>query len=169
MRTIYIPDDAYRAILGRLNARDRYICELLRETGFRLDDILHCRVWQLNKPEIRLRERKTGKLRTVALPERLYYSTYCHFKTYARGEVLRYAFPSLRKEHCKVHRTTIWRHFNEAVVRCGYGGKGYSLHSLRKCYAVDLFSRCGLDAVQSDLGHSSQSTTLLYALSNMIS
>lgn len=67
-----------------------------------------------------------------------------------------------------MHRTTYWRHFNDAVERAGLAGRGYSPHSLRKCYAVKLFKKSGLKAVQDDLGHKYESTTMLYAFSDQL-
>ena len=42
-------------------------------------------------------------------------------------------------------------------------GRGYTLHSLRKCYAVDQLRKTGsYERVQADLGHRYLSTTLIY-------
>lgn len=115
---------------------------------------------------MQLRERKTGKIRTVALPSEI---TEAYKRHPQRGAFL-YAFPSLRDGgRRKLHRTTYWRHFKRAVERAGFEGKGFSPHSLRKCYAVEKYRLCGdLREVQLDLGHNHISTTMLYALADVL-
>lgn len=165
MRNVYIPEKELAEIVKRLEGVDRVITLLLLGTGFRLDDIMHLRVWQLRAPELTIRERKTGNVRSVTIPAGV--SEVC--KAYAaRRMALCYAFPALRRYGArKMHRTTYWRHFMEVVRRLGWEDKGYSPHSLRKVYAVNALSRSGsLRAVQKDLGHASMGVTALYALSD---
>ena len=156
-------------VLSRLNPADKELALLLVDTGFRLDDIMHVRRWQLCKPTLTLLERKTGKLRTVSL-------SHTHIKHWTEGtskkeHPLSFAFPRLarRGKRRKMHRTTFWRHFSEAVRSCGFAECGYSPHSLRKVYAVNLLRRTrSLEFVQRDLGHSHIGTTALYALSDVM-
>lgn len=168
MKSKYIPEDALVKIRALLAPSDRYITDFLLATGFRLDDVMHLRRWQLSQEQVTVKERKTGKVRSVTIPPDLVLRRKQNEET-SRGWSLRFAFPSLRsggKE--KMHRTTYWRHFRAAVIAAGYEGRGFSPHSLRKVYAVRLFKRKGLKAVQEDLGHTYESTTMLYAFSNMI-
>lgn len=146
-----------------MNPRDKYVARVLLSTGFRVDDLMHVRAWQLSRPVLEIVERKTGKLRSVPLPEELRRSI-----PKERGAALRYAFPSLHVDSRKMHRTTFYRHFREAVALCGWGDRGYSPHSLRKCYAVKLYKARGLPAVQEDLGHTCESTTMRYALADVL-
>lgn len=136
---------------------------ILADTGFRLDDVMHTRVWQWLGDEITVRERKTGKKRSVSIPEQLRKQLRGHF----RGrKSLRYAFPALRAGgRGKMHRTTYWRHFVAAAKAAGLEGR--TPHGLRKLYAVELFRRCGdLSAVQADLNHSKPEVTLIYAFAD---
>lgn len=163
----WIPPQRLARIRAQLSARDDLITEVLLCTGFRLDDIMHCRVWQLRQPQLRLAERKTGKLRTVQLPDQ----TRARLDAQLHGRVaLAYAFPALRHGgRRKQHRSTYWRHFAAAVRAAGYADCAYTPHSLRKCYAVDALRRThSLAAVQRDLGHASAGTTAIYALSAVL-
>lgn len=132
--------------------------DLLLETGFRIDDVLRIRKYQLRRDYITLKERKTGNVRTVP------YSG----KYRVSGGNLSYVFPSRRGragDKRKLHRSTFWRHFEKAVKAAGLSGRGYTVHSLRKCYAVELYKRTGdVLRVQKDLGHKNLSTTCLYLL-----
>lgn len=166
MKSKFIPDTHYTKILSLLDPLDRELTELLDETGFRLDDLMHLRKWQLCQPELTVMEKKTGKIRTVSIS--ISHNTYWKERS-KNSSVLSYAFPALRAGGCKkMHRTTYWRHFSRAVTLAGLSGRGYSPHSMRKRYAVRLFRKRGLKAVQEDLGHTYESTTMLYALSDML-
>lgn len=158
MKNNYIPDNHLSKIRAELSVGDLYICDLLAETGFRLDDLLKVRNWQLNKPVLQLRESKTGKIRSTVLPEHL--RRKC-------GNPLAYAFATsdAKARKRKIHRTTFYRHFIAAVKRAGLDGLGYTPHSLRKVYAVNLYKACrDLKAVRANLGHELLSTTCLYLI-----
>ena len=135
---------------------DKHIFDLLLETGFRLDDILRLRRYHLSGNYITIKERKTCNVRTVPNLHPVNMS----------GNRLAYVFPSRRcrsGDKRKLHRSTFWRHFEKAVTSAGLDGCGYTVHSLRKCYAVSLYLRTrSLTAVQRDLGHKSIATTSLY-------
>lgn len=163
----WIPPDRYRTIRAEMGARDRLIADVLYATGYRLDDIMWARVWQLRAPALTLTERKTGKRRTVQLPDELHTRLCDALRSRA---ALSYAWPCLRRSgRRKQHRSTFWRHFCAAVVAAGYEGCGYTPHSLRKCYAVDALRRThSLAAVQADLGHAYIGTTAIYALSAVV-
>lgn len=166
-RNAYLPEDRALAILHRLSPVDRLITRLLIETGFRLDDVMHLRTWQLMGDELSLRERKTGKERTARIPSGLA----ADLRAYAsKRHRLSFAFPALRRGgRKKMHRTTYWRHFEAVVHDLGWTDCGYDPHSLRKLYAVRKLAETGsLYAVQRDLGHSNIAVTALYALSDRL-
>ena len=63
----------------------------------------------------------------------------------------------------KLHRSTAYRQFEKAVGKAGLKGKGYTVHSLRKLYAVRLYQSTGsLLKVQEDLNHGKIQTTMFY-------
>ena len=141
---------------------------LLLETGFRLDDVMHVRAWQLSRDTLTVKEMKTGKLRTVSISKEMILSYRRAFPaSHRRGWALSYAFPALRGGgKNKMHRTTYWRHFTEASRRAGYGDHAYTPHSLRKVYAVRLCKSSGIKAVKDSLGHEHITTTMLYAFAD---
>lgn len=78
-----------------------------------------------------------------------------------------YIFKSRTKKfaqkHKKLHRTTVYRQFENAVKKAGLEGKGYTVHSLRKVYARNLFAKTNsITAVQRDMKHDNIATTLMY-------
>lgn len=152
----YIPPQDLAAIRRGLNARDKQIMDILVLTGYRLDDVLHLRKWQISKKTIRLTERKTGNIRTVDNP--------C---VKPCGHPFEYVFGGRGRqgEQKKLHRSTFWRHFEKAVEAAGLSNKGYTVHSLRKVYAVNLYMQTrDIKAVQKDLGHKNIATTCLYII-----
>lgn len=163
----FIPQEDLEKIRSHLHGVDLLITDLLINTGFRLDDIMNSRVYQLAGDSVSLLERKTQKHRSVPLSPELAERV----KTYAnKKHRFSFTFPALRRYgKKKMHRSTYWRHFMKAVDRAGCADRGYSPHSLRKVYAVRALAKTGdLLAVQSDLNHSHLSTTLLYALSDRL-
>lgn len=99
---------------------------------------------------------KTGKVRTVMLSERAKEA----LRRIKRGNG--YLLPG-RDAGSHMNRATIWRHFQKAVKAAGLTGKGYTVHSLRKCYAVNLFRKVrSVEAVQRDLNHDRWITTMIY-------
>nr|CRY94594.1 hypothetical protein [uncultured prokaryote] len=167
MRNAYISPDQLDVVMMRLGRTDRLITRLLAATGYRLDDVMHMRTYQLAGDCVSLRERKTGHNRSVSLPSELADDLRAYAASRHR---LSYAFPALRRGGAhKMHRTTYWRHFCAAVAACGYGGCGITPHSIRKLYAVRRLAETrSLEAVRQDLGHTSVAVTALYALSDRI-
>ena len=165
----WIPPEHLREICSCLHGVDRLITDILLETGFRLDDVMHMKKYNLSGCSVHLRERKTGRDRSADLST----ETAGKLRAYAgRRHALSYLFPARRrgrKLKKKQHRSTYWRHFDAACKAAGYQDLGYSPHSLRKCYAVDLLRRTGsLREVQEALGHTNISTTAIYALSDRL-
>lgn len=168
MKTQYIPDENLALIREYLRAEDKALIDIIRFTGYRVEDVLRTRDYQWSGESISITEQKTGKVRTVEITEPLKntverYRRLAHYKS---ASPLRYFVPSRRNrpnDKRKLHRTTIYRNFQKAVKKAGFEGKGYSIHSLRKCYAVALLRSTGsLEAVRRDLGHKYISTTFMY-------
>lgn len=118
-----------------------------------------------------LREAKTGKIRGLNLSPEITY-TLTQYRRAVGGRrgrsPLAFAFQARRRAEGtrhSLHRSTIYRAWETAIREAGLSGKGYTIHSLRKCYAVDLLKKTGsVEAVQADLGHKYLSTTLLYIM-----
>ena len=166
----YIPADDLDMIRRRLDKESRALVDILRLSGYRVDDLMYSREyqWYMRDGTVTLYERKTKQQRTVpATPElREAVERYKSVRWITRHpQPLTFFVQGKRdieRDLHKRHRSTLYRHFAEAVRQAGLAGKGYTLHSLRKCYAVDRYNESGLLSVQKDLGHKSISTTCLY-------
>ena len=167
LKTRWIPEDDYNAIVAKLPPSDRWLVRLLRATGYRIEDVLRTRRWMWSGTSVCIREAKTGNIRRIAISDgiRRIVEQY-EAVTPLKANRLSAFVPGRRGrpgDRNKLHRTTLWRHFQRAAKTAGLGGKGYSLHSLRKCYAVDKLRMTGsIEEVQRDLGHRYISTTLIY-------
>ena len=172
MRNTYIPEDHWDRIRRRCDEEYGAFFEVLRKTGFRVDDVLYSRNWQWLGDCVSLRERKTGKIRTVPYTSEIIAAITSYRKAVGIliPEPLSYFFPARRRGvglRRKAHRSTMIRQFQKAVRLAGLEGLGYTIHSLRKCYARDLFRRTrSLLEVQRDLNHTNIATTALYVFSD---
>lgn len=142
------------------------LCDLLRATGYRVDDVLHTTIGDWSGDTVTLREAKTGNRRTVKLSPAAIVAV--HHLT-ADRVLAPDDEPMFRGERLRdgdspyLHRSTVWRRFTAAVKSAGLDGRGYTIHSLRKMYAVEQYDRTqSLLAVQKDLGHKRVDTTLWY-------
>lgn len=167
----YIPPEELDRIRRLMPAESRALVDILRLTGFRVDDLLKSREyqWYGKDGHVVLYEHKTKKQRKVKWSEGISEAVerYRRCRAISRQpQPLTYFVQGLRDQERdlhKRHRSTLYRHFADAVKRAGLAGRGYTLHSLRKVYAVELYNACGsLLTVQRDLGHKSISTTCLY-------
>lgn len=174
----YIPADELDRIRRLLDPESRALVDILRLTGYRVDDLMYSREyqWYFKDGSVTLYERKTKKLRRVLASAELKEAVgrYRSARRVSRiPQPLTFFVQGLRDQERdlhKRHRSTLYRHFADAVHRAGLDGRGYTLHSLRKCYAVDLYNASGsLLEVQKDLGHKSLSTTCLYVFGSRAS
>lgn len=174
----YIPPEHMDRIRRKLTAEMRALVDILRLTGYRVDDLLKSREYQWYGKDgyVILYEHKTKKQRKVTYSEEIKEAVerYKAVRQRTRSvQPLRYFVQGLRDfqaDRRHRHRSTVYRHFAEAVKRAGLEGHGYTIHSLRKCYAVDLYNATGsLLEVQRDLGHESLSTTCLYVFGSRAS
>lgn len=149
-RTRPISTGEYRKLLHRLDERTALVARISANTGLRVSDVLLLRVEGL-KRRMTVTERKTGKVRTVQLPE----STYKAVRDYIRAN-------GITGEIFPCDRSTIFRHIQKAAKELGL--THVSMHSLRKMYAQKYARKYGLEATQQELQHKYISTTLLYVI-----
>lgn len=167
MQNRYIPPDHFDRIMRYVQSDYRPIYVLASETGFRIDDLLKLRQFHAKQDVLTLKEDKTGKKRSVLLSDRAKEAMRQQLKHCGNLFPLRYLFPARTQKQGqkrqKLHRSTAHRHFTKAVKRAGFSDYGYTVHSLRKIYAHNLYEKTGSAlAVQRDLNHDRLSTTLLY-------
>ncbi len=157
MKTEYLLQREVDKVLSALTPGNALVMRVALHTGLRVGDILAIKTVQL-KPRFWVTESKTGKRRQVGLPEPLLND----IKKQA-GRV--WAFPGRNPRKPRT-RQAVWKDVKRA-------SKAFRLeqniapHSARKVFAVDLLDRYGdLERVRRALNHSSQSTTVIYALAD---
>lgn len=168
----YIPPAHYDQIRRNLSTSDRYLCDLLRLTGYRVDDILtslNCQ-WDEDPDKVIVVELKTKKTRNVQKTPALIALVDGYRQSIGLSNVhmFDYLCPSLRGgkfSGSHYNRSTLYRHFQRACKDTGLTAHGYTIHSLRKCFAVDYYQHTrSILAVQSALNHDRFTTTLLYLM-----
>ncbi len=158
MRADYATPELLRVLMAAMQPENALALEISLQTGLRIDDVLSLRPWELRGRTLTVTEKKTGKQTrktiTAAAAERLR----------SNGNADR-CFPSLRGAHRS--RTTVYKDLHKAAEY--YGVKLHiSPHSARKAYAVQVYHEKGLNAAQRALNHDNAGTTLIYALSDVL-
>lgn len=162
MRSGWIPKGEILHVLAALKPENRLACEISLFTGLRINDVLNLKPSYLQKKRFTIREEKTGKTRTVYMPEDL------------RKRAIAISGQHFIFEHRlngKKHRTrqAVFKDLRRAAAafRCK---QHISPHSMRKVYAVEEFEKSGsIKRVQKLLNHSDEAVTYLYAMANIIS
>lgn len=169
----YIPESDWVRIKKHLPRHDLYLCEILKATGFRVDDILESvnLNWAFaDLGLIVIAEKKTEKIREfpsngwIQTLVRSFRTAYGIPPSYLGSSFIYFA-PSWKKLDTHLNRSTLFRHFQTACKRAGLSDKGYTIHSLRKCYAVELYRKTrSLLEVQKSLNHDRMETTMIYLM-----
>lgn len=157
------------AILARTRGtqaavRDKLIIELALGSGLRVSELANLKVEELflkkGQNSLHVRNGKGGKDRVVQFGANLK-EQILQYLGYRKSDSP-YLFPSQRREN--MTPSAIQQVFKRRAARAGIPRR-YSIHSLRHTYAVRLYKASGynLRAVQKQLGHSSVSTTQIYA------
>jgi len=144
--------------------RDQLITELGLGTGLRVSELAHLKVEDLylkkGQNSLLVRNGKGGKARVVQFGTRLK-QLVKQYLEYRKSDSA-YLFPSQRRR--RMTRCGLQQVFKRWARKAGLPRR-YSIHSLRHSYAVRLYKASGynLRLVQKQLGHSSVSTTQVYA------
>lgn len=147
-RTRPISPGELRKLLKVLPPAAALAVRISADTGLRVSDVLSIRCGDLQRT-MKVRERKTGKQRTVHLKP----ATLKACKAFAaHGE----------DKLIPVNRSTIYRQIKKATADLGYDH--VSMHSIRKLYARNFCKAHGLAATQREMQHDYLSTTMLYVL-----
>ena len=144
--------------------RDQLIIELGLGTGLRVSELAHLKLEDLylkkGQNSLLVRNGKGGKARVVQFGARLK-QLVKQYLEYRKSDSP-WLFPSQRRRRmtCSGLQLTFKRWARKAGLP-----HRYSIHSLRHTYAVRLYKASGynLRLVQKQLGHSSVSTTQVYA------
>lgn len=161
MRTTYILKKQLDLVLLLLTPVNRMICQVMLHTGLRVSDVVELKKDQIGRCFI-VREKKTGKLRRVGLPDWLA----AEIRLYAGGSEWAFPSPIDRKKHRT--RQGVWKDVKR-VARMIHADGNPAPHSMRKVYAVDLMEKYhDVKKVQKALNHSNDTVTLLYALADQL-
>lgn len=161
MRSEWKPKGEIVHILAALKPENRLACEISLFTGLRINDVLSLKTEQVMKQRFTIREQKTGKTRTIRLPNDLFSRAMA-----CAGQF--YVFE--HRLNGRKHRTrqAVYKDLKRAAALFGVKEQ-ISPHSLRKVFAVEEYLDCGdLVRVQKLLNHTSEAVTMLYAMANVV-
>ena len=145
-------------------ARDALIIELALGSGLRVSELSNLKVQDLDlrkgQNALHVRNGKGGKDRVVQFGAKLKDQIH-EYLIYRQSNSL-YLFPSKHGE--QITASGIQQVFKKWAAKAGLPSH-YSIHSLRHTYAVRIYKASGynLRLVQKQLGHSSVTTTQVYA------
>jgi integrase len=169
----YIPEEDWIKIRRFLSTEDLYLCEILKATGFRIDDILesiNLNWFFADLGLIVIQEKKTGKIRECEATGWILTLIRSFRRAYGINDFEStinslFFVPSRKQPFTHLNRSTLYRHFRHACKKAELDEKGYTIHSLRKCYAVDLYRKTrSLIKVQKELNHDRMETTMIYLM-----
>ena len=144
--------------------RDRVIIELALGSGLRVSELSKLRIQDLDlrkgQNALHVRNGKGGKDRVVQFGAKLKDQIH-EYLIYRQSNSL-FLFPS--KHGDQITASGIQQVFKKWAAKAGLPSH-YSIHSLRHTYAVRIYKASGynLRLVQKQLGHSSVTTTQVYA------
>lgn len=148
MRVRGITEQEYRRLRRRLPRRSQIACDIMRDTGLRISDVLAISPRDL-KRRMTIKEIKTGNERPVTLSPPVLKRAREYCREHGQSKVVPY------------NRTTIGRDIAKAAAKCGYTSIGP--HSLRKLYARNMRANGATPTdVQKELGHKSLACTMFY-------
>ena len=152
--------------LNRGQLRNYVLVVLGACTALRVSDLLSLKwedVYDSEKKRFRthvtLREKKTGKVRTIALNKQAIHALRM-YHPFRRGLFI---FVNNRKNRQPISRVQAWRIIHTAVVAVGISGK-VACHSLRKSWGYHAWTSGNVSPVviMDILNHSSYETTKRY-------
>lgn len=159
MRTEWVKPDEMDCILMAMHWHNALALRVSLATGLRISDVLSLRSDCLHLERISLRERKTGKRRTVRLPQSLKIDL-----ARIAGKV--FIFEGRLSPLKARTRQAVYKDMRSAAKALHLSG-AIAPHSCRKAYAVRKYHASGdIRAVQRLLNHDSEAVTILYALAD---
>lgn len=164
----YITRDAMAQIIEKMMSENALIMRIAVHTGIRITDVLNLRIGDVRQNKrVSIVEHKTSKRKEIYIPAQL------------RREILAtreigqhdgyYVFPG-RVHPLTCHRTrqAVYKDIQRAITLSGLDVH-CSPHTARKIYAVDKMRELkDIDAVGKLLNHTHRSTTMIYALADLL-
>lgn len=164
--TLHFFRDYYKDV--QPNPRNHTLIVMGLNTAFRAGDLLKLR-WQdvcdtngILRKHIRVKEQKTGKLRTVPINAALQQTLDLYRKVCSRTAPQDFLFPSKRCKSCPLSRSQAYRIVRRAAESCGLF-EHVGCHSLRKTFGYYAWKQGTPPAMLMDLyNHSSYQITKRY-------
>lgn len=158
-RTSYLKPALYNKLYAAMQYENALALRTCLETGWRIDDVLHLKLSDLQGRTLSCIAMKTGKsdkkVISADLAGRLR-------RIASNGRIFDGRFGTKPRT-----RQAVWQDVKKASQRLGIAGN-IAPHSARKTYAVQDFRDNGLAQVQKDLQHDRLSTTLVYAFADLL-
>jgi len=160
MTTEYILNQAMERVLDLLTPANRLVIRVMLHTGLRVGDVLELQPEDLKRRFVVI-ERKTGKRRTVTLPDAL-------LRDLRRISGRFWVFEGRCSEVSHRTRQAVWADVKRAAWACRLK-ENVGTHTARKIFAVELMKKYGdIERVRKALNHSSSSVTVLYACADKL-
>lgn len=163
MRSRYLTETELSRLRSKMSASEWLPVRVSLETGLRVGDVVKIRPDDIRGNFLHYTAEKTGKEGKVKIKNSLANT----LKFAGLGEV--WCFPSPKDREKHLTRQAVWSRVKRAAYRAGIDMCGVSPHSLRKVFAVRLYTAEGLKAVQQALQHKYLATTEVYTLSDWTS
>jgi len=145
-----------------LTQREYCVIGLLYGCGMRISEVCHLRIKDIESHDQRIKiyQGKGAKDRYTLLPQALLDRLRALY--IAEGRPREYLFTSVQtnRAYCVRSMQVV---VNSAMAKAGYGGSGYTAHTLRHSFATHLLnSGCNIHVIKTLLGHSKLETTMVY-------
>ena len=161
MKSEYISSKNWKIIFQHLDYVDAVALRLALFTGLRINDVLTLKPANLSDDGVlTCVQSKTKKPFKKRLPKEI-------LRSVRMISSNRWLFPSWRDDWAHINRSTVYRHLQDARSELGILTR-VTPHSTRKTFGAETYHKLGLDATIKALDHDRESTTLLYALSDII-
>lgn len=158
--TVMSLEEVQALLMATTNPKHRTFLMLLYGTGLRLSEAVNLRVSDINSKQmvVRVREGKGKKERNTILSESLLEELRSYFGSYQPKEWLFYG----RSKDAPLPSNSGQKIFYHAKRRAGLKKEG-GVHTLRHSFATHMLD-AGVDlkTIQSMMGHSSLTTTMIY-------
>ena len=148
--------------LSMTNKRNELIFVLGINTGLRISDILALKISDvMNKTNVNIKEKKTGKLKSFPLNEKLQKLIKEYLNNIHKTSIKMPLFTG--KNGNRINRSTVYRFINKAVNITGINVGAVGTHTMRKTFGYHHYKMFNdIVLLQNILNHSQPSVTLRY-------
>lgn len=166
MKSRYLTDQEISLIFAHFDFSQRLVFEVSFATGLRIGDVLKIRKRDLKRVsgggcEISFVAEKTKKKGKAVV-----YGEICEHLFLLAKRTKSFLWAS-RAKCGHITRQTAWNWIKAAAEAAEVNLKGVSPHSLRKCFAVRVRHKEGLEAARRALQHSCSEQTAIYAYADV--